>query len=69
MTCGMLMQSVSQLTDGTGWFILQLGMYTRNTGAQSDKSNGIDRILEENEAAQMSRHIPDDGSHQTDHED
>ena len=39
---------------------------TRYGGSQSDEGNGVDAILEVDEASKMSSHVSDDGSTQTD---
>ena len=44
------------------WFIC---LQTRNWGAQSHEGNGVDTILEVNEAAEMAGHVTDDSGTQT----
>ena len=45
----------------------KLFVSTRNRGAKSNKSNGIDGVLKENEAAQVSGDVTNDGRAHTDH--
>ena len=44
------------------WFIC---LQTRNWGAQSHEGNGIDTILEVNEASEMAGNVTDDSGTQT----
>ena len=48
------------------WFIC---LQTRNWGAQSHEGNGVDAVLEVNEAAEMAGNVSDDGGAEPDSSD
>ena len=49
------------------WDMEKLFVSTRNRGAKSNKSNGIDGVLKENEAAQVTGNVTDNSSANTNH--